>query len=113
VGLQSRQVRTNMPDKNDNRCWPGYEPAKNKKPNSQGSCRPKPESKLAESDKEFRAKRKRQLKQWQADHPGTRKSAAQHLHAPGAKTKKKMAKKSTRRPARKKLPAASRGKKRK
>jgi hypothetical protein len=70
---------------------PGYEPVKGKKPNSQGSCRPKPESRLADSEKEFRAKRKRQLKKWQADHPGARKSAAQHLRAPGAKTQKSTA----------------------
>jgi hypothetical protein len=38
---------------------------------------------LTDSEKEFRAKRKRQLDNWQADHPGTRRSAAQHLHAPG------------------------------
>jgi hypothetical protein len=69
--------------KNQNECWPGYEPVKGKEPHSQGSCRPKPESRLTDSEKEFRAKRKRQLDNWQADHPDTRRSAAQHLHAPG------------------------------
>ena len=70
-----------------NRCWPGYEPVKGKEPHSQGSCRPKAESKLTDSEKDFRAKRKRQLQKWQADHPGSRKSAAQHLRAPAAKKK--------------------------
>lgn len=77
-----------MATKKENRCWPGYEPVKGKQPHTQGSCRPKAESKLTDSEKEFRAKRKRQLEEWQADHPGTRKSAAQHLHGPGAKKKK-------------------------
>jgi hypothetical protein len=101
-----------MPEKKQNRCWPGYEPVKGKKPNSQGSCRPKAESKLTEGEKNFRAKRKRQLKKWQADHPGTRKSAAQHLSAPGAKTEKNKVKKSVGKRARKRMPAAARGKKR-
>jgi hypothetical protein len=70
-----------------NRCWPGYEPVKGKDPHSQGSCRPKAESKLTESEKEFRAARKRQLQESQGEHPPTRKSAAQHLRAPGAKKK--------------------------
>jgi hypothetical protein len=70
-----------------NRCWPGYEPVKGKEPHSQGSCRPKAESKLTGSEKDFRAKRKGQLQKWQADHPGSRKSAAQHLRAPGTKKK--------------------------
>jgi len=102
-----------MPEKKQNRCWPGYEPVKGKNPNSQGSCRPKAESKLTESEKRFHVKRKRQLKKWQVDHPDTRKSAAQHLQAPGTKTKKKVAKKSSPQRARKKAPRASRGKNRK
>lgn len=76
-----------MAAKDQNRCWPGYEPVKGKEQHSQGSCRPKADSKLTSSEKEFRAKRKRQLQKWEADHPGSRKSAAQHLHAPGAKKK--------------------------
>lgn len=76
-----------MAEKKQNRCWPGYEPVKGKEPNTQGSCRPKAKSKLTDSEKDFRAKRKRQLKEWRADHPNTRKSAAQHLHAPGTTTK--------------------------
>lgn len=71
--------------KDENRCWPGYEPVKGKEPHSQGSCRPKAESKLTESEKEFRAKRRKQLDKWEAEHPHTRNSASQHLHAPDAK----------------------------
>ncbi len=78
-----------MPAKKENRCWPGYEPVKGKKPHTQGSCRPEAESKLTPSEKRFRTKRKQQLEEWQADHPHTRKSAAQHLHAPGTKPKSK------------------------
>jgi len=68
-----------------NRCWPGYEPVKGKAEHTQGSCRPKAESKLTDSEKKFRAKRKKQLAEWKADHPGSPKKAAQHLRAPGAK----------------------------
>lgn len=78
---------------NSKRCWPGYEPVKGKKEHEQGSCRPKAESKLSPSEKEFRAKRRKQLDGWQAEHPKTRKSAAQHLHAPSDKPKTSKAKK--------------------
>lgn len=71
-----------------NRCWPGYEPVKGKQPHSEGSCRPKAESKLTDSESKFRQQRKKQLDSWQAEHPGTKKSAAQHLHAPASQTKK-------------------------
>jgi hypothetical protein len=74
-----------MSAEKDNRCWPGYEPVPGKKPNSQGSCRPKAESKLTGSQKSFRTKRKKQLDEWQEEHPGTRRQAAQHLSAPGKK----------------------------
>src|SRR4051794_1155739 len=74
-----------MAAKNDNRCWPGYEPVPGKKPNSQGSCKPKPESKSSPSEKSSRAKRRKQLDEWEASHPGSRPQAAQHLRAPGAK----------------------------
>jgi hypothetical protein len=47
--------------KKETRCWPGYEPVKGKKPHSEGSCRPKAESKVSGSEKAFRAKRRRQL----------------------------------------------------
>jgi hypothetical protein len=72
------------------RCWTGYEPVKGKKPHSQGSCRPKSKSKLTDpSEKQFRAKRKKQLTTWQSKHPSTSKSAAQHLAAPGRRKKTK------------------------
>ena len=64
-----------------------------KKQHEQGSCRPKAESKMSEPEKEFRGKRKKQLDAWQREHPKTRRAAAQHLSAPGAK-KKSGAKKS-------------------
>lgn len=69
----------------ENRCWPGYEPVRGKEKHEQGSCRPKPESKLSASDKEFRKKRRKQLDEWQAKHPHTRRSASQHLAKPGSK----------------------------
>jgi hypothetical protein len=95
---------------NKNRCWPGYEPVEGKRPNSQGSCRPKAESKLTDSEKEFRAQRKRQLKKRQADAPGTHQPA-QHLHAPGAKPKKSNATTSKRSSAAERRTARTRGKK--
>lgn len=76
-----------MTKEKDDRCWPGYEPVKGKKPNSQGSCRPKSESKLTPSEEKFRTKRRRQLDEWQEEHRGSRRSAAQHLRAPGNKKK--------------------------
>jgi len=89
-----------MTEKND-RCWPGYEPVKGKKEHEQGSCRPAAESKLTSSEKEYRRKRKGQLDKWQSEHPGARKSAAQHLHAPDEKAQSKVSetpgKKSTKR----------------
>ena len=71
---------------NKNRCWPGYEPVPGKKQHEQGSCRPKAESKLTADEKKFRAKRRKQLDKWEAEHPHTRKSASQHLQARGAKS---------------------------
>jgi hypothetical protein len=73
-----------MPTK-QNRCWPGYEPVRGKKQHEQGSCRPKSESKL--SSEGFRKKRRKQLDDWQAKHPHSRRSAAQHLGKPVAKKK--------------------------
>ena len=75
---------------NKNRCWPGYEPVAGKKQHEQGSCRPKAKSKLKAGEKKFRAKRRKQLDKWQAEHPHTRKSASQHLRTPG--TRKKLTK---------------------
>jgi hypothetical protein len=75
----------------DDRCWPGYEPLKGKKPNRQGGCRPEADSKLTPSEKQFHGKRRSQLDQWAADRPKSPKSAAQHLAAPSKKTTKKSA----------------------
>ena len=94
-----------MTAKEENRCWPGYEPVPGKKPNSQGSCKPKAESKSTPSEKAFKAKRRKQLDQYQQEHPGRRKSSAQHLAAPD--TRKKAAKKATKKPS--KRTAAKRG----
>jgi len=75
------RIQDFMP-KNENRCWPGYEPVKGKPANSQGSCRPKAETKLTPSEKEFRQKREQQLAEWQEQHAGSPPKAAQHLRAP-------------------------------
>lgn len=75
-----------MADK-QNRCWPGYEPVPGKKQHSQGSCKPKAESKSSPSEKDFRAKRRKQLDEKQAEHPGRRPQSLQHL-GPPARTKK-------------------------
>jgi hypothetical protein len=90
--------------KRETRCWPGYEPVKGKKKNEQGSCRKKAESKSTAGEKEFQAKRKQQIDRWQAAHPGTRRSAAQHLAKPGATPKKASARK---RPAKKRSASRS------
>ena len=71
-----------MPKKTSDRCWPGYEPVPGKPEHSQGSCKPKAESKLDSGEKTFRAKRKRQLDRWQAEHKGSPRKAGQHLSAP-------------------------------
>jgi hypothetical protein len=78
-----------MTDEKADRCWPGYEPVKGKKPNSQGSCRPKAESKLTSAEKSFRGKRRKELDGWQAEHPDTSKAAAQHLGDPKRSAKKR------------------------
>lgn len=75
----------------EQRCWPGYEPVPGKPQHSQGSCKPKAESKETPTEKKFRAKRKKQIDNWQAEHRGSPRKAAQHLSRPG--TKKKAAKK--------------------
>ena len=62
--------------KRESRCWPGYEPVKGKKPHEQGSCKPKAESKLTASQKEFRGQRGKQLAAWQKEHPGTKTKTA-------------------------------------
>lgn len=83
-----------MSAKRTSRCWPGYEPVAGKKPNDQGSCRPKADSNP--SEKQFKAKRKRQLDEWQKEHPGKGRQAAQHLSGPnGESSSQKRAKKNT------------------
>ena len=80
--------------KNENRCWPGYEPVEAKRQDEQGSCRPKAKGKLTAGEKEFRSERAGQLAKWKKAHPGSPIQAAQHLHKPEkAKTVKKSAKK--------------------
>lgn len=76
-----------MPAKKKDRCWPGYEPVPGKPEHSQGSCKPKAESKTTPSEKQFRATRKKQLDDWKKDHPKSPKKAAQHLHKPETKPK--------------------------
>lgn len=77
--------------KKENRCWPGYEPVPGKTEHEQGSCKKKAASKSSPSEKKVQQARKKQLDRWQKEHPGSRRSAAQHLSAP--KTAKKAAKK--------------------
>lgn len=90
----------------ENRCWPGYEPVKGKPAHSQGSCRPKAQSKTTPAQKKVRAKRRDQLDKWEAEHPNTRKSASQHLSAPGAKKATKSTAKKAAKPASGKKTAA-------
>jgi hypothetical protein len=71
-----------MAEKKRTQCWPGYEPVPGKPQHGEGSCRPKPESELTASEEAFRAKRKHQLDEWQKDHPGAPRKAAQHLKKP-------------------------------
>ena len=63
-------------------CWPGYEPVPGKEKGAEGSCRMKAASKSTPDEKKFQAKRTKQLDVWQKDHPGSPRSAAQHLSAP-------------------------------
>jgi hypothetical protein len=83
-----------MAAKKESRCWPGYEPVPGKPQHSEGSCRPKAESKTTPSEKNFRAKRKKQLDDWQKEHPKSPRRSAQHLAEPG-KTAKTASKKKT------------------
>jgi len=76
-----------MAAEKENRCWPGYEPVPGKPEHSQGSCKKKADSKSSPSDKKAQGARQKQLDGWQKEHPGSSKSAAQHLHAPGTTTK--------------------------
>lgn len=102
-----------------NRCWPGYEPVPGKKPHSQGSCKPKAESKSSPSEKDFRAKRRKQLDNRKAKKPGSRPQSAQHMGPPAgtgparkqAAAKKKAAAKKSSSTPRKKSSSASAAKK--
>jgi hypothetical protein len=64
---------------------------------------------MSGSEKGFRANRKKQVDSWKAEHPGSPKKAAQHLHAPGQKSKaaakKTATKKATKKAAAKRPPA--------
>ncbi len=65
------------------RCWPGYEPVPGKRPNEEGSCRPKAASKLSPKEKEVRARRKAQLERLKrAGVPAKQRSAGRHRLAP-------------------------------
>ena len=83
-----------MAKKSSDRCWPGYEPVPGKPQHSEGSCRPKAESKLKSGEKKFRARREQQLDKWQDEHKGSPRKAAQHLSKPGTAKKKAPARKS-------------------
>jgi hypothetical protein len=85
-----------MADKKSQKCWPGYEPVPGKPEHSQGSCRPKAESKLKPGEQKFRAKRRKQLDEWKAEHKGSRPQAAQHLSGPTKQTAKRGPKKKAR-----------------
>ncbi len=76
--------------KKKTRCWPGYEPVPGKPQHSQGSCRPKSKRKLASSEKKFRAARERQLQSWKKSHLNSPRKAAQHLHAPARRTRRRV-----------------------
>ncbi|HLL54760.1 MAG TPA: hypothetical protein VK447_14500 [Myxococcaceae bacterium] len=67
-----------------NRCWPGYEPVPGKRPNEQGSCRPKAKSKLTAKGRKVRSARRRQLDRWEKAHEGKKRQSARHLEAPKA-----------------------------
>jgi hypothetical protein len=68
--------------KDEQRCWPGYEPVPGKEQHEQGSCRKKPQSSLTPAEKTFRGKREKQLAGWKKSHPSSPGKAAQHLHKP-------------------------------
>lgn len=98
-----------MATKDPNRCWPGYEPVPGKPEHSQGSCKPKAESKLTRSEKKFRGKRKAQLDNWKRKHPASPRKAAQHLAGPeGASKRAAATKKATKKSAAKKSAAKKR-----
>ena len=77
--------------KDQNRCWPGYEPVPGKAKTEQGSCRKKAASKSTAGEKKFQAKREQQLEHWKKEHPKSPRKAAQHLSKPAAAKKKRAA----------------------
>jgi DNA-binding protein HU-beta len=81
--------------KNENRCWPGYEPVKGKRANEQGSCRKKAESKSSDSEKKFQAKRDKQIEEYSKRTGSPRRGAQGSLPKPGTKAAKKAAAKQT------------------
>lgn len=92
-------------DKSD-RCWTGYEPVPGKEQHEQGSCRKIAPTKATPSEQKAQTRRKKQLDTWQGSHPGSPRSAAQHLGASGKRTA--AAKKSSAKRAAKKSAAAKR-----
>ena len=70
--------------KEENRCWPGYEPVPGKPQHSQGSCKKKAASQSTPKEKKAQTARSKQLTAWQKKHPGSPRSAAQHLGKPAA-----------------------------
>jgi hypothetical protein len=101
----------------ENRCWPGYEPVKGKPQHSQGSCKPKADSKTTPAQKKVKANRKKQLDHWEAEHPGARRSAAQHMKGPkgsgdkpASRTKKASGSTTTKKSATKRKTTAKRAK---
>ncbi len=74
----------------ENRCWPGYEPVPGKKPHSEESCRPKPDSRSTPAQKKVKAKRRKELDRKEAEHKETKHTSA---HKKSAGTKKKSASK--------------------
>ena len=71
-----------------NRCWPGYEPVPGKEPHTQGSCKPKAESKSSPSEKAVRADRRKELDAMESNRKAVKKtssSAAAKSSASGRK----------------------------
>ncbi len=71
--------------KNENRCWPGYEPVPGKEQHEQGSCRKKAKSKSTKSEQDFQAKRDKQVSEYSKKTGHARRSAQSNLAKPGAK----------------------------
>jgi hypothetical protein len=71
----------------ENRCWPGYEPVKDKPEHSQGSCKPKAKSKPNKGEKQFRAKREEQLSAWKEAAPGNQPKSGATLEKARQKIK--------------------------